>query len=135
MDISLKIFAFIVILCYFIIVLGFLRKKKFDLKYSLLWLLAGIIMILVVAIIWVTGMMGVKVASNGIFAICILLEIVIMISMTAALSDFANRIKILTQNIAILENRIRKLEEQIKYESKKTMKQRMSQQRNKRQCH
>ncbi len=124
MDISLKIFAFIVILCYFIIVLGFLRKKKFDLKYSLLWLLAGIIMILVVAfpnfIIWLNGMMGVKVASNGIFAICILLEIVIMISMTAALSDFANRIKILTQNIAILENRIRKLEEQIKYESKKT---------------
>lgn len=119
MDISLKIFAFIVILFYFVVVLGFLRKKKFDLKYSLLWLLAGIIMFLVVAfpnfIIWVTGKMGIKVASNGIFAICILLEIVIMISMTAALSDFANRIKILTQNIAILENRIRKLEEQIRY--------------------
>lgn len=119
MDISLKIFAFIIILFYFVVVLGFLRKKKFDLKYSLLWLLAGIIMFLVVAfpnfIIWVTGKMGIKVASNGIFAICILLEIVIMISMTAALSDFANRIKILTQNIAILENRIRKLEEQIRY--------------------
>ena len=119
MDISLKIFAFIVILFYFVVVLGFLRKKKFDLKYSLLWLLAGIIMFLVVAfpnfIIWVTGKMGIKVASNGIFAICILLEIVIMISMTAALSDFANRIKILTQNIAILENRIRKLEAQIRY--------------------
>lgn len=48
MDISLKIFAFIVILFYFVVVLGFLRKKKFDLKYSLLWLLAGIIMFLVV---------------------------------------------------------------------------------------
>lgn len=36
MDISLKIFAFIVILFYFIVVLGFLKKKKFDLKYSLL---------------------------------------------------------------------------------------------------
>lgn len=121
MDISLKIFAFIVILFYFVVVLGFLRKKKFDLKYSLLWLLAGIIMFLVVAfpnfIIWVTEKMGIKVASNGIFAICILLEIVIMISMTAALSDFANRIKVLTQNIAILENRIRKLEEQIRYEN------------------
>lgn len=121
MDISLKIFAFIVILLYFVVVLGFLRKKKFDLKYSLLWLLAGIIMFLVVAfpnfIIWVTGKMGIKVASNGIFAICILLEIVIMISMTAALSDFANRIKVLTQNIAILENRIRKLEKQIRYEN------------------
>lgn len=121
MDISLKIFAFIVILFYFVVVLGFLRKKKFDLKYSLLWLLAGIIMFFVVAfpnfIIWVTGKMGIKVASNGIFAICILLEIVIMISMTAALSDFANRIKVLTQNIAILENRIRKLEKQIRYEN------------------
>ena len=121
MDISLKIFAFIVILFYFVVVLGFLRKKKFDLKYSLLWLLAGIIMFLVVAfpnfIICVTGKMGIKVASNGIFAICILLEIVIMISMTAALSDFANRIKVLTQNIAILENRIRKLEKQIRYEN------------------
>ena len=119
MDISLKIFAFIVILFYFVVVLGFLRKKKFDLKYSLLWLLAGIIMFLVVAFpnffYCVTGMMGIKVASYGFFAICILLEIVIMISMTAALSDFANRIKILTQNIAILENRIRKLEEQIRY--------------------
>lgn len=121
MDISLKIFAFIVILFYFVVVLGFLRKKKFDLKYSLLWLLAGIIMFFVVAfpnfIIWVTGKMGIKVASNGIFAICILLEIVIMISMTVALSDFANRIKVLTQNIAILENRIRKLEKQIRYEN------------------
>ena len=72
MDISLKIFAFIVILFYFVVVLGFLRKKKFDLKYSLLWLLAGIIMFFVVAfpnfIIWVTGKMGIKVASNGIFA-------------------------------------------------------------------
>ena len=91
-----------------------------SLKYSLLWLLAGLIMLLVVAfpnfIIWATGKMGIKVASNGIFAICILLEIVIMISMTAALSDFANRIKILTQNIAILEDRIRELEEQIRYE-------------------
>lgn len=29
MDISLKIFAFIVILFYFVVVLGFLRKKKF----------------------------------------------------------------------------------------------------------
>ena len=32
MDISLKIFAFIVILFYFVVVLGFLRKKKFDLN-------------------------------------------------------------------------------------------------------
>lgn len=111
---SLKIFAVIVVVTYFIVVIRLLRNRKFLLKYSLLWLLAGGVMLVVILkpeiIVFFANKLGIQVASNGMFAVCILLEIIIMISMTAALSDFSERIKSLTQNVALLEKRIRELE-------------------------
>lgn len=128
MDTSLRIFAICVIVVYFVVVFRLLKKQKFLLKYSLLWMFAGIIMLLVIicpnVVIWITGKLGIKVASNGIFAVCILLEIIIMISMTAAISDFGNRIKILTQNSALMEKRIRDLEKKINCDDEENLNER-----------
>ncbi len=114
MSISLRVFAFVLIVVYFLTIIKLLRKKRFALKYSLLWLFAGIIMMILIIwpgiLVWIAGLLGIEVASNGLFAICILLEIVIMISLTAVISDFSIRIKGLIQNIALLEKRIRELE-------------------------
>ena len=114
MTVSLKIFAVIIVAIYFAVVIRLLRNRKFLLKYSLLWLFAGIVMFVTILkpeiIVFFADKLGIQVASNGMFAVCILLEIIIMISMTVALSDFSERIKSLTQNVALLEKRIRKLE-------------------------
>lgn len=124
MSTSLRIFALVLITIYFVVILRLLKKKKFALKYSLLWFLAGILMLIVViwpnVLVWGAGLLGFEVASNGLFAICILLEIMIMISITSVISDFANRMTSMVQNMALMEKRIRILEEELERKGKES---------------
>lgn len=117
MSTSLRIFALVLITIYFVVIIRLLKKKKFALKYSLLWFLAGLLMLIVViwpnVLVWGAKLLGIEVASNGLFAMCILLEIMIMISITSVISDFANRMTSMIQNMALMENRIRILEEKL----------------------
>ena len=69
-------------------------------------------------LVWGAGLLGFEVASNGLFAICILLEIMIMISITSVISDFANRMTSMVQNMALMEKRIRILEEELERKGK-----------------
>lgn len=117
MDLSLRVFAFVLLAVYYIVIFKLLKGKKFALKYSLLWLFAGMVMFIVA--IWpqilvkLAEFLGVKVATNGLFAMCIFFIVVILISITVVISDFSIRIKGLIQNIALLEERVRVLEAQI----------------------
>lgn len=116
MPLSLQIFSLFVVVLYFIIIFVLLKKKRFELRYSLLWLLAGLVMLLLVIfpnlLMKATALLGIEVASNGLFAACIFFIVVILISLTTVISGFANKIKGLTQQIALLEERIRKLEDE-----------------------
>lgn len=122
MSTSLRIFALVLITIYFVVIIRLLKKKKFALKYSLLWFLAGLLMLIVViwpnVLVWGANLLGIEVASNGLFAMCILLEIMIMISITSVISDFANRMTSMIQNMALMENRIRMLEEELEIKNK-----------------
>lgn len=117
MSVAVRIFALVLITIYFVVIIRLLKKKKFALKYSLLWFLAGILMLIVViwpdVLVWGAELLGIEVASNGLFAICILLGIMIMISITSVISDFANRMTSMVQNMALMEKRIRTLEEKL----------------------
>ena len=122
MSTSLRIFALVLIAIYFVVIFRLLKKKKFELKYSLLWFLAGILMLIVViwpnVLVWGAGLLGFEVASNGLFALCILLEIMIMISITSVISDLTNRMTSMVQNMALMEKRIRILEEELERKGK-----------------
>ena len=122
MSTSLRIFALVLIAIYFVIIVSLLKRKKFALKYSLLWFLAGILMLIVViwtdVLVWGADLLGIEVASNGLFGICILLEIMIMISITSVISDLTNRMKSMVQNMALMERRIRILEEKLECNGK-----------------
>lgn len=117
MSTSVRIFALVLITVYFVVIFSLLRKKKFALKYSLLWFFAVILMLIVViwpdVLEWGADLFGIEVASNGLFAICILLEIMIMISITSVISDLTNRMTSMVQNMALMEKRIRNLEEKM----------------------
>ncbi|MBR3824419.1 MAG: DUF2304 domain-containing protein [Lachnospiraceae bacterium] len=122
MSTSLRIFALVLIAIYFVIIVSLLKRKKFALKYSLLWFLAGILMLIVViwtdVLVWGADLLGIEVASNGLFGICILLEIMIMISITSVISDLTNRLTSMIQNMALMERRIRILEEKLECKGK-----------------
>lgn len=103
------------VLIYFILVVYFLKRRLIDLKYSLTWLLAGICMAVLIIFpnILYTLMngFGISVPVNGLFLVCIGFIIVILMSITSIVSKQTDRIKQLVQHQALLEKKIRELEE------------------------
>lgn len=114
---SLRIFLSIGILVYFFLIILFLKRKALSLKYTLLWILAGILMgVLVIfpqLIHFVIDIIGIKSVMNGLFTLSIFFILILLMSITSIVSKQSNQIKILAQNIAFLEKRIRELEKKL----------------------
>lgn len=105
----------IAVACYFILILILLKRKAISLKYTLLWMVAGVVMGILV--IWpqilssIISIIGIQSNMNGLFIFAIAFVIVILMSITSIVSKQSEKIKSLTQTIAMLEKRIRELED------------------------
>lgn len=115
MDLRLQLSLIVGILIYFVIILYFLKKNTLTLKYSLLWFLSGFIM-LVLAIFpalmeSTIGLLGIKSVTNGLFTILVFMILIILMSLTAILSKMRTENKQLIQSCALLEKRVRELED------------------------
>lgn len=119
-DLRLKLSLIFAIIVYFICIFCLLRSKRLELKYTLLWLFGGLCMLIAVVgsdiFMPLMNLFGIVEPVNGIFAIMIFLLILILISMTAVLSQLNNNLRSLTQKCALYEKRIRDLEKEIKDE-------------------
>ena len=110
----LKWFALIAGILFLVMMIELIRKKKVALKYALLWLLSGVVM-LVLAIFpqlldTMAGLIGVYDPVNALFAILLCCGLMLMISFSVIVSGNKKAIVKLTQEISLLENRIRELE-------------------------
>lgn len=118
MSVTLRIFILIGIVFYFVLIFHFLKKKELALKYTLLWLAAGAVMLFFDVcpglLTWMVHFLGIELPVNGIFALCIFFLIILLMSLTSIVSKQTERIRRLTQYTATLEKRIRQLEEQQK---------------------
>ena len=117
MNSTIRIIMVIAIFIYFICIIHLLKKERLNLKYSLLWLLSGLLMFLVVMfpnfIRLIIHKMGILELTNGVFAITIFLIIILLMSITSIVSTLNNRSRSLVQRCAMYEKRIRLLEHQI----------------------
>lgn len=111
---SLRVFLSIALIFYFVIIIALLKKKSLSLKYTLLWIFAGMIMVVLVIIpqilSWIVHLVDIKSPMNGLFAFAIFLILLILMSLTSIVSKQTDRIKSLVQDNALLEKRIRDLE-------------------------
>ena len=113
--ITLRIVLIIGVISYFTIILMFLKKKALALKYTLLWLAAGLV--LGIMVVWpetlttFIHLLGITGNMNGLFIISIAFLIMILMSITSIVSKQSDKIKNLTQTISKMEKRIRELEE------------------------
>jgi len=112
---TLNCFIIICMSVYFIFIVHLLRREKFLLKYGILWIICGLVMSVFAVfpdmLARLTGFLGVKIASNGLFAISIFLIIVMLVFLTVVVTDFTIRIRKMAQKTAILEKRLRVLED------------------------
>lgn len=112
---KLRFSLIIALVLYFVLILILLKKKEISLKYTLLWLFAGVCM--GVLVIWPESLMiiieiiGIENSMNGLFILAIAFIIVILMSLTSIVTKQNEKIRSLTQTIAILEKRLREMEE------------------------
>lgn len=117
MNSSLRIVLAIALLIYYGFILYFLRKKSLTLKYTLLWLFTGFVMVLVVifprTLDRILRAMGVAALTNGVFAIVCFAILIILLSITSIVSIQNEKFRRLVQQCAMYEKRIRELEQKL----------------------
>ena len=119
----LRVLLGIVVVMYFYLVIHFVKKKTLALKYTLLWIFAGLAM--GVLVVFPQGLelfvraVGIETPTYGLFLTGIFFLILISMSLTAIVSRQTERIKDLAQANAILEKRVRELEMNVQNWDKK----------------
>ena len=118
MSIYLRITLLAAILLYFLCIFHLLKKKRLELRYTLLWIFGGIVMLFVVSfpnfITFLLKYTGIVEEVNAVFAAVIFILIMILISITSIVSKLNSDLRMLIQKCALYEKRIRELEEKTK---------------------
>lgn len=113
LPVNLRITLAIALVVYLILILIFLKNKAIELKYTLLWLLAGAAMAILIIfpdiLPWFIHLIGVTDNMNGLFLICIAFLMMLLMELTSIVSRQARKIRSLTQSQAILEREVREL--------------------------
>ena len=114
---NLRITLIIAIIFYFILILIFLKKKALELRYTLLWILAGVVMGLFVVfpqlLLYMIRLLGITSPMNGLYVLCIGFIIVILMALTSIVSKQMVKIRTLVQENAMLEKRLREAEKRL----------------------
>lgn len=117
MNIRLRIVLSIAMVIYYLCIVYLLKKKSLNIKYTLLWLFSGFIMVLVVIFPWtfldILKTMGIVDPTNGLFALVEFGLLIILVSITSIVSKLNERLRSLIQQCSIYEKRIRRLERQL----------------------
>ena len=105
---TLQIVIAAILLIWLIVIVGNIKKKKIDLRYALAWIaliFVGIILDFFPGILGaLADLIGIEVPSNMIFMAAIILLLVLVYSLTATVSRLSDRVKKLTQELAILRD-------------------------------
>ncbi len=113
---NLRITLIIAVICYFILILLFLKRKALELKYTLLWLLSGMVLGIFVIfpqlLLCLIRILGIESPMNGLYVLCTGFIFVILMALTSIVSRQTMKIRELIQEIAMLEKRVRELEEE-----------------------
>lgn len=118
MNIKLRFFLLLAIFIYFLSVIFLLKNRKLQLKYSLLWGMAGIFMLFIAMFpdlaINIIHKLGIIDTNIGILAIVLFLLMLIVMSLSSIVSKLDVQNKKLVQKIALMEYRLRNLEDENK---------------------
>lgn len=113
---TLQITLSIGVICYFILILYYLKKRMLELKYTLLWLFAGVCMGVMVyfpqLLVKFVRMLGIESNMNGLYVLCLGFILAILMSLTSIVSKQSAKIRKLIQQMAILEKQIKDMQEE-----------------------
>ena len=110
---TLRVTLLIAVICYFIIILYYLKRRMLELKYTLIWLVAGVVMGIMIYFPELTvrfvHLIGMQDNMNGLYIMCLAFIMMILMTLTS-IARQQMKIRVLIQEISMLEKRIRELE-------------------------
>jgi hypothetical protein len=98
-----------------LVVLELVRRRRLLERYALLWLLAAFVMLGLAA--WSNALerlatgLGIVDAPNALFFVALGFIVILLLHFSAAVSRLSDQSKVLAQRLAIMEQRMHKLEE------------------------
>ncbi|SDT85524.1 DUF2304 domain-containing protein [Desulfobacula phenolica] len=106
MIIRQKVFIILIALLFFIVVIGLVRSRKLREEYSWLWLVTGSGMIFLTLnqsfLKFISAVMGIETIST-LFLFAILFLLLLCLQYSLYISDLSNKVKNLTQELALLK--------------------------------
>ncbi|MEY8329145.1 DUF2304 domain-containing protein [Lachnospiraceae bacterium 48-33] len=115
MTTALRIFIAVLDILGLLYILQLVRKNRLDLKYALSWLVVSIFVLIMVLfpnlMEKLAEFLGIASPVNMIFFLGFIFSLAIILILTVALSINAGSVKRLNQKIAMLDKRVRELEE------------------------
>lgn len=115
MDQRIQIVAIVAAFALAVLILELVRRRRLNERYALLWLFSALI-ILVLAV-WegllagIASLMGIAYPPNALFLIAVGFILLLLLSMSTALSRLQGQVRILAQRLAILEARFGEVQE------------------------
>ena len=110
----MQTFSLVAVIVFFAALILMLKKGKLSLRYSLLWMFSGLLMLILAlfpgTLDWFARLIGGYSSVNALFAVLLFCGLILMISFTVIVSKEKQEIVRLVQKTAILENRIEELE-------------------------
>ena len=100
------------------VIFSLLKRGLMSVKYSLLWLLLAVCLVIAAAVPYTVfvlrDMLDIQIPVNLIFLLMFCFVLVVLLSLSVAITQLAEKCKRLTQANAIMENRLRDLEDMVK---------------------
>ena len=95
-----------------------LKRGLMSVKYSLLWMLLAVCLVIAAAVPYTVfvlrDLLDIQMPVNLIFLLMFCFVLVVLLSLSVAITQLAEKCKRLTQANAILEKRVRDLEDTVK---------------------
>ena len=105
------------------IIFVFLKKGLMTVKYSLLWLGLSIVLVIFAAcpyvVIVLRDILDIEMPVNLVFLLMFCFVLVVLLSLSIAITQLADKCKRLTQENALLEKRVRELERRLPPEDRR----------------
>jgi len=106
--------GFIFVLVILLIIFEMLRRRHLREKYAVIWIIIGVGVLVLVAfpqlLFWSSSVLGVKVPSNLLFAIALVLLVSVCLHLSFEQSQAEDEIRVLAEEVGILRLKVEELE-------------------------
>lgn len=115
MNPALKAFLAIGIVVFYIVLIVMLKRKTLVLRYTLLWMFSGLVLLIFLlfpqVVLGMAELIGVSNPVNAVFLLFAGFALLLILSLTSIVSQISDKNRTLIQQVALLEKRVRELEE------------------------